>query len=431
MSERAGFSSDVLVLGAGMAGLSAARELSHRGVRVALLEARARVGGRILTEDVSGWATPVELGAEFVHGRPRELFELIDVAGLTRVSSDAPHLRKAKQGFDERSNDFWSDIGNAMEAIELEERDVSAAEFVASGVLPPGPAQTFAAYLEGFHAGELERISMRSVVRQMSDDDEEQGRIREGYGRLVEFLVKDATSLGARLLCKARVSVVRWEPGAVTAVADGVEFRARAALVALPLSVLKAGAAGDGVSLEPEPRAVRVGLDALEMGQALRVVLRLRGPMGLSHELAPGSFVHGIDAEFPTLWLGPNPSEAQVSLWCGGPRAMRLGELDAPAIISAAARSAAAGLDVTLGMLGDKLVGSHVHSFGSDPYSRGAYPYALVGGDAAGAFDPVSDTLFFAGDYTVPEELGTVGIAVQSGVVAARRIIEVLRHRHS
>jgi monoamine oxidase len=269
---------------------------------------------------------------------------------------------------------------------------------------------------------------MRSVVRQISDDDEEQGRIREGYGRLVEFLVRDATSLGARLLCKSRVNVVRWEPGAVTAIADDVEFRAKAALVALPLSVLKLGAAGDGVSLEPEPSAVRRGLDALEMGQALRVVLRLRRPIGLAAELAPGSFVHGIDAEFPTLWLGPLAREAQVTLWCGGPRAMRLGELDAPAIVSAAVRSAAVGLDVTLGMLGDELVGSHVHSFGSDPFSRGAYPYALVGGDASGAFDPVSNTLFFAGDYTVPEELGTVGIAVRSGVLAARKIIEALRH---
>ena len=82
MSERMGLTRDVLVLGAGMAGLSAARELCHRGVSVTVLEARARAGGRILTEDVSGWTSPVELGAEFVHGRPRELFALIDAAGL-------------------------------------------------------------------------------------------------------------------------------------------------------------------------------------------------------------------------------------------------------------------------------------------------------------------------------------------------------------
>jgi monoamine oxidase len=427
MSERMGMASDVLVLGGGMAGLAAARELSHRGLSVTVLEARARLGGRILTEDVPGWASPVELGAEFVHGRPAELFELIDVAGLTRVPSDAPHLRKAERGFDERGGNFWSEIEAALGAIELGARDVPAAEWLASGVLPPHAAESFAGYLEGFHAGELERISMQSVVRQASADDEEQGRIREGYGRLVEFLAKDVAHAGARVLPKSRANVVRWQPGNVTVEVDGVDFPAKAAVIALPLSVLQAGPSGDGVKLEPEPDAVRRGLDALAMGQALRVVLRLRAPLGLAADLAPGSFIHGIGAEFSTLWLGANRGETQLTTWCGGPRAMRLGELDAPAIVRAATHSAAVGLDVSPATLEGHLLGAHVHSFGSDPFSRGAYPYALCGHDASGAFEPVQRTLFFAGDYTVPEELGTVGVAVKSGVRAALSIVEALR----
>ncbi|HEX6275612.1 MAG TPA: FAD-dependent oxidoreductase [Polyangiaceae bacterium] len=426
MSERMGLTSDVLVLGAGMAGLAAARELSHRGISVTVLEARARSGGRILTEEVPGSTSPVELGAEFVHGRPRELFELIDAAGLTRVSSDAPHLRKADRGFDERSSDFWSDIEKALRASALDARDMTAAAFLASGAVPARAAANLAGYLEGFHAGELERISMRSVVRQMSDDDEEQGRIREGYGRLVEFLQKDVAASGARILLKARASTLRWEPGTVCAVADEVDFRAKAAVVALPLSVVKAGAP-EGVVLEPEPERVRRGLDALEMGHALRVVLRLRSRIGLAETLPAGAFVHGIDAEFPTLWFGPNLREPQVTSWCGGPRAGRLDELDAPSIVAAAVHSAAVGLDVSVAALGAALLGAHVHSFGSDPFSRGAYPYALVGGDASRAFEPVADTVFFAGDYTIAEELGTVGSAVRSGVAAAHGVIAALR----
>ncbi|HVR21201.1 MAG TPA: NAD(P)/FAD-dependent oxidoreductase [Polyangiaceae bacterium] len=421
-----GLTRDVLVLGAGMAGLSAARELCHRGVSVTVLEARARAGGRILTEDVPGWATPVELGAEFVHGRPRELFALIDAAGLTRVSTDAPHLRKAALGLDERATDFWSEIDKALQTIAPGAPDVSATELIASGALPPGAAQMLAAYLEGFHAGEVDRISMQSVVRQISEDDAEQGRIREGYGRLVEYLQKDVTSSGAKLVLKARVSVLRWEPGSVVAVADDVEFRAKAAVVALPLSALKARAP-EGVDLAPEPEAVRRGLDALEMGQALRVVLRFAEKVGLVETLRPGSFVHGIEAEFPTFWLGPAAREVQITMWCGGPRAIRLGELDAHSIVAAALRSAAVGLDASLPLLEGALLGAHVHAFGSDPFSRGAYPYALKGGDASRAFEPVSDTLFFAGDYTVAEELGTVGIAVRSGVRAAHAVLEALK----
>jgi monoamine oxidase len=421
-----GLTSDVLVLGAGMAGLSAARELSLRGLSVTVLEARARAGGRILTEEVPDWPSPVELGAEFVHGRPRELFELIDAAGLTRVSCDAPHRRKAARGVDESSGDFFADIDKTLRVSALDAQDLTAAQFLASGALPPGAAETLAVYLEGFHAGELERISMRSVVRQMSGDDEEQGRIREGYGRLVEFLQKELASAGARLLLKARASTLRWEPGAVCAVADEVDFHARSAVVALPLSMLKAGAPM-GVALEPEPERVRRGLEALEMGRALRVVLRLRSRVGLAETLPPGAFVHGIAAEFPTLWLGSSARVPQVTAWCGGPRAARLEELDAPSIVAAAAHSAAVGLDVSIAALESAVLGAHLHSFGSDPFSRGAYPYALAGGDAARAFDPISDTLFFAGDYTSAEELGTVGAAVRSGVAAARAILAVLQ----
>jgi len=71
---------DVIVIGAGIAGLTAARDLCAAGVRVALVEARARVGGRIYTDHTLGY--PVELGAEFIHGRPKETFDLVEKFGL-------------------------------------------------------------------------------------------------------------------------------------------------------------------------------------------------------------------------------------------------------------------------------------------------------------------------------------------------------------
>src|SRR6202012_2728230 len=71
---------DVLVLGAGMAGLTAARALAERGVRVTVLEARDRVGGRVFTRRAGD--VNVELGAEFVHGRPPELWALLKESGV-------------------------------------------------------------------------------------------------------------------------------------------------------------------------------------------------------------------------------------------------------------------------------------------------------------------------------------------------------------
>src|SRR5215213_5780558 len=73
---------DVLVLGAGVAGLAAAQELSQAGMRVIVIEARDRIGGRIFTRHVPGHPLPIELGAEFIHGRPPESFALVEQAGL-------------------------------------------------------------------------------------------------------------------------------------------------------------------------------------------------------------------------------------------------------------------------------------------------------------------------------------------------------------
>ena len=78
---------DVIILGAGMAGLVAARALAERGLRVCILEARQRVGGRVVSQKVEGGGT-VELGAEFVHGRAPELWALIDEVGARTVERD-------------------------------------------------------------------------------------------------------------------------------------------------------------------------------------------------------------------------------------------------------------------------------------------------------------------------------------------------------
>src|SRR5262245_26779745 len=73
---------DVLVIGAGAAGLAAAHSLAGAGLSLGVLEARDRVGGRVATLRPVGAELPVELGAEFVHGRPPETLAIVRAAGL-------------------------------------------------------------------------------------------------------------------------------------------------------------------------------------------------------------------------------------------------------------------------------------------------------------------------------------------------------------
>src|SRR5258708_39178458 len=88
---------DVVVVGAGMAGLTAARALAEAGLKVLVVEAQDRIGGRIWTRHVGDEA--IELGAEFIHGRPPELWALIEEAGLGADERGGGHACFQEGGF--------------------------------------------------------------------------------------------------------------------------------------------------------------------------------------------------------------------------------------------------------------------------------------------------------------------------------------------
>src|SRR5262245_31418004 len=98
-------STNVIVIGAGVAGLSAARALADGGLSVIILEARDRIGGRIFTRHIPSFPVPVELGAEFIHGEPREILDVVDAAGLTAVEVPDSHWQSLGGAFGE--SDFW------------------------------------------------------------------------------------------------------------------------------------------------------------------------------------------------------------------------------------------------------------------------------------------------------------------------------------
>src|ERR1700727_3233129 len=99
---------DVLIIGGGIAGLTAARHLSESGLRVILLEARDRLGGRIYTQHTAQY--PVELGAEFVHGKPEEILALAAEAGVPIVPIQGNYRRK--------SNGAWANAGHLMAEVD-------------------------------------------------------------------------------------------------------------------------------------------------------------------------------------------------------------------------------------------------------------------------------------------------------------------------
>jgi monoamine oxidase len=410
---------DVIVIGAGIAGLAAARKLAEEGRRVALIEARDRVGGRIYTVPAAASELPVELGAEFIHGLPAELIQLVEEAGLTRFELDGD-IRCFREGKLGRCQDqpevdqLFDELGH----LQPPQVDLSFAEFVAQRRYGQETIAWATNYIEGFNAADASRISIQSLEKQQAAEDAIAGdrlfRVAEGYAAVPAFLLRRFLAAGGEFFASTPVQSIAWRPGWVEVAADRI-LHAAAAVITLPLGVLQARTVG----FTPQPVEIFAAADRLAMGPAARVVYEFDRRLwseGLSFLFAP-------DALPPTWWTtNPRPS-SMLTGWVAGRKATQL----------PAAALPDTGLTTLAGMLGRSLqevrkhlLRWHQHNWQTDPCSLGAYTYVPRG--AIHASDelsvPVEATLFFAGEHTdTTGHWGTVHGALRSGYRAAQQVL--------
>ena len=442
---------DVVVIGAGAAGVAAARALQEHGVRVAVLEARERIGGRVFTHRDRDTLVPIELGAEFIHGRAEDLNELLDQAGLASV--DVAGQRYARGGGSLRPlNDFWEQLDRVMRRLpQPPSKDRSFREFL--DTRPGGrrlarERRIALQWVEGFHAADSRLISVHALAENGSpgDDIEERrlGRVINGYDRVIDWL---AAPLAGHIRLGAVVTRVRWSPGEVVvhirparraALARGKHpygqarfaIDARAAVIAVPLGVLKAAPSEvGGIQFDPPLTQKQQVLNRLEMGSVIRVALRLRERIWAERDETL-SFLQSADPDFPTWWSAYPARVPLMVGWCGGPRARRLSQLNSGELQSRAISSLARQLRVSRSRLRSQVEAFWTHDWEHDPFARGAYSYSTVGGaDAPSALArSVRRTLFFAGEAAETEGgTGTVDGAIASGRRAAAQVLRVFK----
>jgi monoamine oxidase len=416
---------DVVIIGAGVAGLTAARDLTTAGARVLVLEARDRLGGRVMTHHAA--EGPVELGAEFVHGAFPEILAVAQEAGL--------RLREVGRGGPPRTAgrrdaaDFFSAMDKLLALASLGDADESFQQLVDRVDVDPKIKVNGLRLVEGYHAADPARISVQSLIRNTAADErpgaERQFRFAEGYDGLVTAIFQRVDPR----LCEVRYNVVatavEWRPKKVLIrTAAGAEFTAPQAIVTVPLGVLKAGTIHFTPALHGKEQALRT----LEMGAVVRVSLCLGSEVWATQErLAGDGFLFSGDPPFPVWWVSNPPPFPVVTGWAAGPNARALAGLSEAQRV----RAAVDALTVVLGMdpvrLQQGLRGGFSHDWQTDPFSRGAYSYAAVGGSDAGEElgAPFDATLFFAGEAT---ESDGQNATVHGAIASAQRVAkEVLR----
>jgi monoamine oxidase len=279
---------DVIVIGAGVAGLSAALDLTRAGMTVEILEARERIGGRVFTRHDPTLNHPIELGAEFVHGMSPEIWLPIQQHKLTvnEVEGDLWCSLNGKL----QPCDFFSKADKVLSKMDDKGPDESFLAFLARRFPAPHENDKYAdakhwatRYVSGFNAADPGEISVHWLVHSREAEEQIEGdrafRIAGGYDKLLNVF---ATELGKtpappRIHLNTVVREIHWDCGRVriharTPRADAT-FEAPRALITLPLGVLQAR----DVGFIPElPHEKVSAVEHLAMGKVLRVTLCFR-----------------------------------------------------------------------------------------------------------------------------------------------------------
>src|SRR5712691_4052998 len=228
-----------LIVGAGAAGLTTARELARAGKRATILEARDRCGGRIYPLPAEEFGYAAEGGAEFVHGAApvtralmREARLSLSPHGGTRWSTRTGALLPDESSFPH--------AGRFYQALTGAKADLPIAEFLEMHFAGPRYGElrrTTTRMVEGYDAADPRRASTFAIRDEWTARGEgQQGRIAEGYGALVEHIVSERRRHGAAIHLGAAVTAIDETRGRIAArCRDSAIFEADAAILTVPL----------------------------------------------------------------------------------------------------------------------------------------------------------------------------------------------------
>ncbi|MCW1966830.1 MAG: FAD-dependent oxidoreductase [Anaerolineae bacterium] len=423
-------SPDVIIIGAGIAGLAAAQKLMQRGERVLVLEARDRIGGRLWTSNK--WAdAPMDLGASWIHGvqgNPITALAKQIGAKMARTSYDAAigygpdgkPLTDAQEAVIER---YDKAIRQALRTAQKQDPDQSVKAVIEKALNVtklPADAQRAVSFvlngkLEQEYGGSVAELSAHWYDDSAEFDGEDE-LFLAGYGAIATHLAKNVP-----IETKTQVRRIEWKRGEASVTTDGKTYRAEKVLLTLPLGVLKRGAVAFAPAL---PAQKQKAIEALKMGVLNKCYLRFpkvfwESKYDWMEYVSPkaGEWVEWVSFARPTglpILLGFNAADAGRAIEA----------LSDEKIVASAMQT----LRTIFGRNIPDPTDFQITRWNADPFAGGSYSFNPVGAVPEmreHLAKPVDETLFFAGEATSRKYFGTVHGAYLSGIRAADEILAV------
>lgn len=416
---------DVIVVGAGAAGLAAGAQLSRAGVDVLVLEASARTGGRAFT-DTATFGVAWDRGCHWLHSASvnplREAADALCIAYLVRGNRQARATHLGDRWADEgERNAAWRVIERAFSAIKRAGEE--GQDIPASDMLDPADPWTRLArhWITLMSAAEAEKLSTLDYAAY--SDTGENYPVEKGYGALVQAVAQHAAP-ALPIATGTPVTRIDWSGRAVALDTPRGALSARLVIVAVPTTVIARGRLGFAPAL---PADLAEAFEALPLGAAEKVAFLFdRDVFGSGAT----SYVDTIDLRHPdrrpiNFVLTPFGAPMAVGQ-LGGDNAARLVEAGPKAMedFALAALKDAFGADIARHVTGVATTG-----WVADPFIGGAYSCALPGFAHVRArlSQNLGERVFFAGEAVSPHAYSTAHGAHLTGIAAAEAALAALK----
>jgi len=416
----------IVIVGAGAAGLIAARELGRAGKRVTILEARERCGGRIHPLPVPQFESKADGGAEFIHGEAPITHGLLREAGLSSLPVHGARWNVENGTFsrDERPDPHTHVLHEILARLTS---DMTVTAFL--GQYFAGPEFTplrhsIVRMVEGYDAADPDRASVLALRDEwMNSGRSMQARIVGGYGGLIDFLAAECRKQGAGIHFYSPVNAIEArDGGALVRCADGSGYAGDAAILTVPLPILQE------IVLPPPTREKVAAAADIGFGNVIKILLNFKTrwwTRGKGNDLAELLFL--LADETVPVWWTQHPAEHPVLTgWLAGPRTNGMAGRSENELVELGLASLADIFGLSVEQLTQEMIAARAINWANDPFARGAYSYAMLKTRSAqselASWDGGAVLLSGEALYRGPD-MGTVEAALASGLETARTIL--------
>jgi monoamine oxidase len=428
---------NVIIIGAGAAGLMAARLLAKAGKKVIVLEARGRTGGRIHSIDDASFFNGAELGAEFVHGDLPVTLALLNEAGISysHAGGEMWHYKNGKLVTEDEQMEGWDQL---MDNLKKLKHDTSISNFL-NEYFPDEKYEplkkSVVRFVAGYDTADQDKASAFALREEwQNEDDGAQHRVEGGYCRMINYLVNEIKASGNKIYLDTPVKAIDWSSNRVKVITlTGDTYEAEKVLLALPLGILQLSPDHNShIAFHPELPAHYNALQQIGFGDIIKILLKFDEPFweqARGHDLSNMGFLLS-EEKVPTWWTQAPQHEPVLTGWLGGGPAKALEHASEEELFDLAIISLSNIFNIDVKILQDKLIARYIVNWTADPYTCGSYAYDTVTSAQARSVlgFPVKKTLYFAGEYLYQgPSMGTVEAALTSGKNAAESILTDLQ----